>query len=1191
MVVELNPTIIIGLGGQGTSLVNRIKKRSYENYRIIRNRIQLPLVQFLVIDSEFQSFTSKEDVILTPNEMQELSVDPQDIYSIIKDPSKLRGFEDYENCFIEREVSDILEVRGAGCGGWPIICKTNGIYRINTLYSALSSLMKNATDTEKIMTELYSGGFSNEFRLSTDPTVQVLIFASLGGGTGRGLYELVISLIRLLGQKYVSSDVEKVKIRLINIMPSVLKRTISEIPDYVSPNTYTAFREIEHFIKNGYQFDNIYRNRLEELGINISENETVRFADFVYLASIYNAGNGYAITSDYESYKDLLAEYFSDAIFKGFLNQLIAWESNISSERASKGNIVELETGRKDRSLNYGRFAYFKIVYPTDLLLDFIKNHTIKELVEDLIEGQTGTNKQRIDEFKKTLFRFEISLSNINYENPTIGYSTYDDNWTGAINNIFNQHSNMYDQIVRNEYSIDANVRGHLNSIINYLSQNLKDDGLRGIKQYLESGEESLIGKINKLLGKDHISNIRKKKDIEKEIKKAKERINRKFEELKQEKDKVINEVRTILDRERDRGLIAYLIRQNKISLENLEKLRNIIDNFFGHCNEFSVYLGKLIELQFYFKLLLELDNLKKKVESNLNSLNKIKNEFAKNASDIIASTDSGYEKRLFLYSEEEIEYVYNYFNTKLNLTNDFYSKMLSDPKKKIDLLKEELKSGYENEIKKHLNALGEDVQSTVRNFLFDDENKMDLISRYFDMILENVDDPAEKVKIITNTVDNWLNLGSFLGRLDKDKIGGEVGSYSHTYYIVMLPEELYESNSDLANEIKRKIKEISEKRGVELSIGKNTSKEKDSIVILGLQSLLPLFLFEEMHELKESYLEINNTIEKIARHNSKFYYYFDEPVGKNWSISNEKDFNYIMNLAYQLRAIRGDKDNFEDKLLIAKLEGNIIEYKSPKNHQNLTAFEFFENYSKYPTVIDEIEDAISTVYSYLVDKAIKLGDENETFRTLKEDYLPKFLTSEDDRFLVIPEDFIPKIKEKLSKTFFNSIGVNFIKKYRKKLINPTVLESVKKKFGEKIYSNEKELEKAGLFIIPDIITLPVVEYVLIYQYKDEESKKKYRVIAANKNTEGKKKYIFTSEERLISKIKELLDKGIDENSIYIFSTNKELNAEGFLDVFQDKTNEVIQQYTKTLKELKKLRYAVFSYGKKEKKEVIIEWE
>ncbi len=1135
-IITIDPTLFIGLGGQGCRLVNLIKKIAVEKYSYVKDNRTFPLVKFLAIDTDphiIDSIDHDDGLALTSTECIFLSAD-QDINKIIKNPEHLECGEEH---FIDSRISEIIKIKGQGCGGWPIICKILGLKEIKKLKTTLDNLLRYLTNIDELNQQLFQGAFNERYSFSRNQlTVHIFILCSLGGGTARGLYELIALLVKFLGKKYLKDPDTQMKIRLVNIFPSAFKIVSSQYPyeDYPRKNQYTAFREIDYFLSHGYEIDKCLKRIIKEI-IKIEEDldKRIKILDHVYNIS---ASNEYGpVVSDERSLFNFIAQYFADTTFLGFFSQLTGQESNYSSGGTF---IREIESG-KERIRGYGRIAFYKIIFPTEDVAEYISYRLIDNLIRDLRRGfiiaksDKEINEERERYLKKTVNVDIVFQEKINYNSQITEYD--DPQWYDPLNIIEQKLEDLSKKFIHLSEISEGNLSQWLEELKKFLVELVKSNGLETAKKELENIKRPIVSKIAKILDKDvrEITKELKNKLLNKEIEEFKEKCEKQINDLRKTIENTRREIKEKLQEvEKKRSFLAKLTFDKtvpqEIRNELFKKIEMCITNW-EKCNfEFNECIKLVLLVNFFDKIEIILNI----IEDNLLLLQRYSDELSEKVKKIIQRVPSGFIRKMFLLNKKEGDEIYKYFNDKnLFAFELIYAEKINEEDWIKDLITEKIKLDEDSEIKKSLNQIKQEVKNKVKKAFKEKESIGNPIIYYFNRILNNKNfTENEKIKQIEEIIENWLQIGEFVAPLQKIEAGITTNLDEFTSYLIFLPRKVFEDDLSLYKYIENIAQRIVSKRGGKISIISNPDKNiQDEIIILGLQPNLSFFLFKEAKDLRLAYFEIQNPIEKIARHNSKYYISFEEPIGKDIVVLNQKDLNYYLNLAYQLKAIKGSIKSIDDVLKVFSREGVTWDYNpvKDKNGKEITAYYFYKNWESFPEVIEKIQEAIKERYYCLFKCA---------FDFLKDD-LSKFLCCEYYDKGYIP--LSPSIINILKKDFSDDIKfVSFLDKYNK--IDIEKFEKIKNEIGENVYAIEEDLKRAGFKIIDisksenidlektkEVSICDLEETYIILFLTEKEGKKIGKILLKNITLDEIK--VFLKEQVLSSEPK------YDKDNIYIF--------------------------------------------------------
>jgi len=235
-------TLIIGIGGIGGLITNRVKEEILKK----TNGKELKAIQFLYFDSTFNDlFNYPGKVVLDEREeMKQIKVNFSDNLSLFKNPDLKEvelGGKEYT---LSEVITDIYKEEfehrkdvKAGCGGLPIICRASLLVNDQLFQEILEVFRKKLQvllDIYEIEKDLKSINPSYSLDKSY---INVYLINSLGGGTGRGSYELLTVLLKLSALS-LNIPLSSLRFRLITVLPIPFRD--ESLPGYTKKNTYAA---------------------------------------------------------------------------------------------------------------------------------------------------------------------------------------------------------------------------------------------------------------------------------------------------------------------------------------------------------------------------------------------------------------------------------------------------------------------------------------------------------------------------------------------------------------------------------------------------------------------------------------------------------------------------------------------------------------------------------------------------------------------------------------------------------------------------------------------------------------------------------------------------------------------------------------------------------------------------------------
>lgn len=229
---QLMPTLVVGVGGTGTEVVRRIKKRLAERY-------EEAFIEYVCIDTDEGSFAPQVG-LPDIEENEQIDIICRDAGSIL---NELNLHPELQQWFLpELPVELLEEARGAGAvrgvGRFALFARFQAVR--NGLENAAARLMSTS---ERIKQRL---GSSGTVALSEQQLVYVV--GSVCGGTGAGVF-LDIAFLTRWALKSARPSVHG-----ILVTPSgfpVVRRQKPHLRTRMDANAYAALKELQHFMDPG----------------------------------------------------------------------------------------------------------------------------------------------------------------------------------------------------------------------------------------------------------------------------------------------------------------------------------------------------------------------------------------------------------------------------------------------------------------------------------------------------------------------------------------------------------------------------------------------------------------------------------------------------------------------------------------------------------------------------------------------------------------------------------------------------------------------------------------------------------------------------------------------------------------------------------------------------------------------------
>ncbi len=234
---RFSPTIFIGLGGSGSKIVNAVagKLRRHPNWQRFRD-----LIHAVCID------TNKADLGAQKNvpESNRFLVSAFDRRSYVQ---RKRGKQELpEDRMVTQWVHPNYQFRdaqGAGAGQIRVESRLGLYYNLEEDRAGIVRAFKRILDSQTRP--------DNPFRDNEDRVVNVLIYASVAGGTGSGGFLPMAYLIQDLIRDHGWGRANVVGTLLL---PAVFTADVEQaLHADINANGYAALKELEHVTKLGYE--------------------------------------------------------------------------------------------------------------------------------------------------------------------------------------------------------------------------------------------------------------------------------------------------------------------------------------------------------------------------------------------------------------------------------------------------------------------------------------------------------------------------------------------------------------------------------------------------------------------------------------------------------------------------------------------------------------------------------------------------------------------------------------------------------------------------------------------------------------------------------------------------------------------------------------------------------------------------
>lgn len=802
------PSIVIGLGGTGTKVVQYFKKRINERYGR-----ELDIIKYFAMDTRDVPETFPYGMKLEQDEYMQLYVpNPTDIISGIFTGQHTRGLENICKWFpteIRLDLRDTLARIGTdGAGQTRILGRFFYEYNVDRVLNKIGYQYRKIRARENI-DKLIRGG---EFDVLTDQKPNIFLVASLGGGTGSGSFLNLAYLIK----EYVISQRQDANLQAILLLPDVFERYPNINIEDIEANTYAALMELEYYLDN-----KAYSVEYDKANLKVKANE-IPF-DKIFLVGT-SPERGLSQISDNE-----VLAMIAEAILLGIGSGILTTQRGININRRRHNEVEEWEVDKKKYYNAYCGLGVTSILFPSDLISEifackliekivskFLNPYTgdaINNLIEQLIEGKEA--KYNENSILRTIYNieqggFELSereFEKINPRNLIDFLEKMMQEKEKAIEELTNPSEEESKKDIKTMKHRAEDLLSEFKTEINkeIISAIREEDNLKVGLDFLEALEASIKDKSNGLKAKlETIEN--KEKSLKNDLNNSRSILQNAIKDL---------EKRSIFGRkEKER---RYHNAKADYLLKIRDHLKNIADR---NRTEKAIY--------FYTQGLQLLNNYRTSLEKVKSECNKIRdsvNSEYNNKLERLLSSENTFVDRNIIRSEDELKMLLRKYKEKVTFEKELYNlcglevsnlKEIDTSalrKKLIDYAQEKSKGLREMSIMKYLKEYAEkqygDFEEEIMILARDampywyfnkgkalyhrDLDKISLIGAY-----DNYDKVAEEANRYSST-----NYSEFTGAplRDKNRIIAASYAYFSPIYAISTLENYAESYRNLMQE------------------------------------------------------------------------------------------------------------------------------------------------------------------------------------------------------------------------------------------------------------------------------------------------------------------------------------------------------------------------------------------------------
>ncbi len=1029
--VDLTPTLIIGVGGIGGKIVNEIK--GFVQKRTgVKN---FPAIKFLYIDSTLEDYkTLSKKYLDIEEEFVNVGFDANELKAVFEKPEvyKVSGGEAtlseiitewYKNYF--KKNVDIRDILG-GCGGLPIVCRVsflrNHFAKVASKIENLLKTLNNPDELNFLLTKSFGDRYAVVKEEKGSVKINVYVILSLGGGTGRGLYEQVNVIVKTVARK-LGLDFNQVRTRFFVILPVQTKDV--ELPRYAGVNTYAGLKEVNVFQEKKYKTENYVKELYKSYGLgNIEEFvEKETLADHICLVSS-KFGNGDIIAKDFNEFITRFAKFIADSIFDGFQNTLLARESNLENILSKAPKIIDVE-GKKERGRHYSRLMYSSLYFPYEETINFISYYAMKMILEDIRLGSLPSqmrilNKESLKEdikavAQKTLEALNLAKINIKSKIEGIPSEISDIDMINQIikdldfiNESLEKLKVNLSELYNLEEAIKEKIQNNFNSdsrLINSVKIYISDyGGIQGFVNFLndilEKFLEDLLRHSKHLTTIELVKVLQNDSEYRKSIENVIEKINSAQYSLRSsagelEAIKASTEVGL-------KKLIKFIFKE--IDEETKEKVSQVITSLKGEVNEFLDNLEKEIDILKSFVIYRFLKTLIENFIKKSEVVKSLERETETELNKTITSVKEGY-KKIFLNSEQEGIAAYKFYNALLRAKGYETLEEKYDQRIEQKHIYNNIASftfdfdSFRKELFIVINSFKEEISEKFKKDFKDGLSFLDyMLNPANEKFLKEGDKPFLDIR---NTIRKWIKNEDFWGIIETSKAENSEDIYQKdTKAVILLTPKKYDH-------IVETIRNVFGDMTIEARETSDEEAEKDIIKVMGMHYGLPLFVFSELRPMRDMYMKEKKDV-RPKYHIAEWFIYEEEPIGESYGLGSE-DLKYLLILAYVLGALRGNLEDPEDIIEIFSFITNLTlkcKYKplvvkgTPRTViRTEVDIKQLSPHNKY-AVIDQIRNSIIERYIYLVNKYKGNKEEEEV---LKNFLSPKSYELMDKYGLIIP--------------------------------------------------------------------------------------------------------------------------------------------------------------------------------------------
>ena len=377
MPAVMRPTLVIGVGGTGSEIAERIYQEG-KRLDLVDDRRLLTVLGLDTNDYDHQRRRLKETnkVRFSTN---------RTIDEVLKRNSEAEGTWFYRRDELPATIRNMTLLDGAGMVRLFTRLALHDEFRHGSLENTLrTSLMGLTTVTNQ-------GTYQGQ--------INVLIVGSLAGGTGCGSFLQVAFAIR-----EVAPAQAKLHVRGLFLMPDVYVRGAGLARDQVAnvaTNGMAALREVNAILQaTSHKMEN-----LENLNFEYMPGRRVKFGQIPYdIVTLidYEMTNGQSLGPNLDHYKDLLTRAAYTQLFLP-----LGQEVDERSVNSVQLRLAEVELGTTN---SYASVGVFSVTYPEAAVLDHLTNRFASEVLEGDWLVLDKAYRRRVDSYEASRKEGDFSM-------------------------------------------------------------------------------------------------------------------------------------------------------------------------------------------------------------------------------------------------------------------------------------------------------------------------------------------------------------------------------------------------------------------------------------------------------------------------------------------------------------------------------------------------------------------------------------------------------------------------------------------------------------------------------------------------------------------------------------------------------------------------------------------------------------